>query len=71
MLKLNSMKKLALPFIIVALIIGTYEYTKEKPNIFIVCLVIILFMVGMFQLNVKIPSKFSDEDQENEIKDND
>ena len=48
-----------------------YEYTKEKPNIFIVCLVIILFMVGMFQLNVKIPSKFSDEDQENEIKDND
>jgi len=64
------MKKLALPLIIIALIIGAYEYTQEKPNIFIVCIVIVIFMYGMMLLNAKIPSKFSDE-KDNETKDND
>lgn len=64
------MKKLALPFIIIAIIIGVYEYSKAKPNIYVIILVIILFMFGMFQLNSKIPSKFSDE-EENKTKEND
>ena len=64
------MKKLALPFIIVAIIIGVYEYSQEKPNIIVVCVVIVLFMFGMMQLNSKIPSKFNDE-EDNENKEND
>ena len=57
------MKKLALPFIIVAIIIGVYEYSKEKPNMYVVIVVIILFMFGLFQLNAKIPSKFGDDEE--------
>lgn len=64
------MKKLALPFIIVAIIIGVYEYSQEKPNIIVVCVVIVLFMFGMMQLNSKIPSKFNEE-EDNENKEND
>ena len=64
------MKKLALPFIIVAIIIGVYEYSQERPNIIVVCVVIVLFMFGMMQLNSKIPSKFNDE-EDNENKEND
>lgn len=64
------MKKLALPFIIVAIVIGVYEYSKVKPNTYVVILVVVLFMFGMFQLNSKIPSKFRDE-EENETKEND
>ena len=64
------MKKLALPLIIIAVILGVYEYSQEKPNIFVVCIVIVLFMFGMMQLNSKIPSKFNDE-EDNENKEND
>lgn len=64
------MKKFALPLILVAIIIGMYEYSKEKPNIFVVCIVIVFFMFGMMQLNAKIPSKFSDEEQ-NKTNEND
>lgn len=64
------MKKLAVPLIIIAIIIGIYEYSKEQPNIFVICIVIVLFMFGMMQLNAKIPSKFSDEEQ-NETNEND
>ncbi|WNM18142.1 hypothetical protein [Flavobacterium capsici] len=64
------MKKFALPFIIVAIIIGIYEYSKVKPNMYVVIVVIVLFMFGMFQLNSKIPSKFSDE-EENDTEEND
>ena len=65
------MKKFALPLILVAIIIGMYEYSKEKPNIFVVCIVIVFFMFGMMQLNAKIPSKFSDEEEENKSNEND
>lgn len=64
------MKKLALPLIIIAVILGVYEYSQEKQNIFVVCIVIVLFMFGMMQLNSKIPSKFNDE-EDNENKEND
>lgn len=59
------MKKLALPFIIVAVIVGVYEYSKVKPNMIVVAFVIIVFMFGMFQLNSKIPSKFGEEEENN------
>jgi uncharacterized membrane protein len=55
------MKKLALPFIIVAVIIGIYEQSKEKPNIYVVITVIIVFMYGMMKLSAKTPSKHQDE----------
>jgi uncharacterized membrane protein YoaK (UPF0700 family) len=70
-MKIVDMKKLALPFIIVAVIVGVYEYSKVKPNMIVVAFVIIVFMFGMFQLNSKIPSKFSEEEEDNNTKEND
>ncbi len=64
------MKKFALPLIIIAIIGGIYEYSKEQPNIFVVCIVIVVYMFGMMQLNAKIPSKFTDE-EENKTNEND
>jgi uncharacterized membrane protein len=55
------MKKLALPFVIVAIIIGIYEQSKEKPNLYIVIAVIVVFMYGMMKLSAKTPSKHQDE----------
>jgi lipopolysaccharide export LptBFGC system permease protein LptF len=55
------MKKLALPFIIIAIIIGIYEQSKEKPNLYIIIAVIIVFMYSMMKLSAKTPSKYEDE----------
>jgi uncharacterized membrane protein len=55
------MKKLALPFIIIAIIIGIYEQSKEKPNLYIIIAVIIVFMYAMMKLSAKTPSKYEDE----------
>jgi uncharacterized membrane protein len=55
------MKKLALPFIIIAIIIGIYEQSKDKPNLYIIIAVIIVFMYAMMILSAKTPSKYEDE----------
>jgi uncharacterized membrane protein YoaK (UPF0700 family) len=47
------MKKLVLPFMLVAIIVGLYEQTKAKPNIYILIITIVVFMYGMMQLSAK------------------
>ena len=51
------MKKLALPFMFVSIIVGLVEQSKAKPNLYILCITIVLFMYGIMQLSSKIPSK--------------
>jgi hypothetical protein len=57
------MKKLAVPFILIAIIVGIYEYSKEEPNLFVTVGVIIVFMIGMIQFSAKVPSKHQDEEE--------
>jgi len=47
------MKKLVLPILLVAIVVGLYEQTKDKPNIYILIITIIAFMYGMMQLSAK------------------
>ncbi|MCX6171701.1 MAG: hypothetical protein NT048_02550 [Flavobacterium sp.] len=47
------MKKLVLPIMVVAIVVGLYEQTKDKPNIYILIITIIAFMYGMMQLSAK------------------
>jgi lipopolysaccharide export LptBFGC system permease protein LptF len=58
------MKKLVLPLMLAAIIVGVYEQSKAKPNIYIVCLAIVVFMYGMMQLSARTPSKHSETDKE-------
>jgi hypothetical protein len=62
------MKKLFIPFIFVAIIFGLFEQSKDKPNIYILCASVALFMYGMMQLTSKVPSKKEEEknDKEND-----
>jgi L-asparagine transporter-like permease len=57
------MKKLAVPFILIAIIVGIYEQSKEKPNLYVTVGVIIIFMIGMIQFSSKVPSKNQDEEE--------
>jgi hypothetical protein len=47
------MKKLVLPLMLVAIVVGLYEQTKAKPNIYILIIAIVIFMYGMMQLSAK------------------
>ncbi|MCF6128759.1 hypothetical protein L1S35_03690 [Flavobacterium sp. AS60] len=58
------MKKLVLPFTLVAIIVGLYEQSKEKPNVYILCITIVIFMYGVMRLSAKTPSKNQDENEE-------
>ena len=59
---------------IVAIIIGLYEQTKAKPNIYILIITIVVFMYGMMQLSAKTlhndNHKVVDETIENKEDDN-
>lgn len=57
------MKKLFIPLMFVAFIVGLFEQSKDKPNIYILSAAVAVFMYGMMQLTSKVPSK---EDKENE-----
>ena len=59
------MKKLVIPFTLVAIIVGLFEQSKDKPNIYVLCIAIVLFMFGIMKLSTKIPSK-SQENKEEE-----
>jgi len=54
------MKKLLIPIMIVAIIIAFYEQGKEKSNIYIMIIAIVIFMYGMMRLTSKVPSKDDD-----------
>ena len=58
------MKKVVLPFMFVAIIVGLFEQSKDKPNIYILCGAIAVFMYGMMQLSSKTPSKHQEENEE-------
>jgi len=58
------MKKLVIPFAIVAIIVGLFEQSKSKPNIYILCIAIVIFMFGIMKLSAKIPSKSQEEKEE-------
>ena len=51
------MKKLAIPFMFAAILVGLFEQSKTKPNVYILCATVIIFMFGMMQLMSKVSSK--------------
>jgi hypothetical protein len=57
------MKKLFIPLMFIAFIVGLFEQSKDKPNIYILSAAVAVFMYGMMQFSSKVPSK---EDKENE-----
>ena len=61
------MKKLVLPFTLVAIIVALYEQSKEKPNVYILCIAIALFMYGVMSLSAKTPSKNQEEKEEDDV----
>ncbi|MBF6640892.1 hypothetical protein IVB69_05330 [Flavobacterium sp. J49] len=58
------MKKLVFPFMIVAIIVGLYEQTKTKPNVYILVIAVAVFMYGIMKLSAKVPSKHSETEAE-------
>jgi hypothetical protein len=60
------MKKLFIPFIFVAIIVGLFEQSKVKPNIYILCASVAVFMFGMMQLTSKVSSKKEENEKEEE-----
>ncbi len=41
-----------------------YEQSKEKPNVYIMIVAIIIFMYGMMRLTSKVPSKNQDNSED-------
>ncbi len=58
------MKKLLIPLIFIAIIVGLFEQSKDKPNIYILCGAVAVFMYGMMVLTSKVPSKKDNEEEE-------
>lgn len=58
------MKKLIVPFMFVAIIVGLFEQSKDKPNIYILCAAVAVFMFGMMHLTNRVPSKNKEEREE-------
>lgn len=53
----------------VAIIVGLFEQSKDKPNIYILCAAVAVFMFGMMQLTSKVPSKNNEKEEEKEERD--
>jgi outer membrane biosynthesis protein TonB len=60
------MKKLILPVMFLAILAGLYEQSKDRPNIYIEIVALVLFMYGMMQLSAKTPSKNVESENEDE-----
>lgn len=56
------MKKILVVLVIIAIILGLYEQTKEKPNVIVEAICIVVFMIAMMRLSSKTPSKNNDDD---------
>ena len=54
------MKKFLIPIMIIAFGIAFYEQSKEKSNLYIEIIAIVIFMYGMLRLSSKTPSKNDD-----------
>lgn len=57
------MRKLIIPFMFIAIIVGLFEQSKDKPNIYILCAAVAVFMFGMMNLTNKVPSKHQEEEK--------
>jgi len=51
------MKKILIPFMIIAIIYALYEQSKSSPNVYVMVFAIVFFMYGMMRLSAKTPSK--------------
>ncbi|MGL2963490.1 hypothetical protein ACSVH2_06685 [Flavobacterium sp. RSB2_4_14] len=58
------MKKLLLPLMILAIAVGLYEQSNDKPNLYIMSIAIVIFMYGMMKLSAKTPSKHTETEEE-------
>ncbi len=45
-------------------VFALYEQSKEKPNLYIMIVAIIIFMYGMMRLMAKVPSKNQDNSED-------
>lgn len=48
----------------IAIIVGLFEQSKPKPNIYILCGAVAVFMYGMMVLTSRVPSKKEEEEEE-------
>ena len=61
------MKKLAIPFMFFAILVGLFEQSKTKPNVYFLCATVIIFMFGMMQLMSKVSSKKEEIKEEKDV----
>ena len=54
------MKKIYIPIMALAGVFALFEQSKEKPNVYIMIVAIVVFMYGMMRLTAKVPSKNQD-----------
>ena len=50
----------------VAILIALYEQSKDKANIYIQIVAVVIFMYGMMRLSSKVPSKNQDNQEEDD-----
>lgn len=62
-----SMKNVVIPLTLVTLLIALYEQSKAKPNIYIMCVAVIIFIYGVMKLSSKTPSKNQKEKEEDNV----
>jgi len=60
------MKKLLIPLMFIAIIVGLFEQSKDRPNIYILCAAVAVFMFGMMNLTSKVKGKNDEEEMEDE-----
>lgn len=60
------MKKFLIPIMFVAILIALYEQSKDKANIYIQIVAVVIFMYGMMRLSSKVPSKNQDNQEEDD-----
>lgn len=58
------MKKFLIPVMFAAIVVGLFEQSKDKPNIYVLCAAVAVFMFGMMNLSAKVPSKEEKEREE-------
>ena len=59
------MKKFIIPIMVVAILVALFEQVREKKNVYIMVIAIVIFMMGMMQLSAKTPSKNQDKEDKN------
>ena len=58
------MKKVFLLIMVLAIAVGIYEQAQDQPNVFKLIAAMVLLMFGLMKLSEKIPSKDSENDNQ-------